>query len=116
MISIPRERVFRVTDKAMRPASSERRCFYCQEPVGGTHKNDCVLVKRRVTIRMVVEYDVTVPAAWDADQIECHRNEGSWCADNAIQELEEAFRGSCMCSAATFAYVKEAGEPFLDEE
>ena len=61
---------FMVTEKAKRPASKEQQCFYCQQPIGGRHKVDCVLVSKRVKIRMTVEYEIEVPADWDEDLIE----------------------------------------------
>lgn len=108
---------FVVTEKAMRPASDKRRCFYCQQEIGAEHKDDCVLINRKVRIRMTVEYDIEVPAHWDANQIEFHRNEGSWCADNALKELEDAFgENGCMCGAAKFEFVGETdGVKYLDE-
>lgn len=110
---------FVVTEKAMRPASPLRQCFYCNQAVGAVHKNDCVLINRKVRVRMTVEYDIEVPAFWDADRIEFHRNEGSWCADNALPELEAFFTGGdhpCMCDATRFEYLGEApGEPYLNE-
>lgn len=107
-----------VTEKSMRPASGKRRCFYCHEPIGGQHRPDCVLVKKRVRIRMTVEYDVEVPNHWDKHKIEFHRNDGSWCADNAITELEAVAataREGCLCGCTHFEYLGHDSEPFLSE-
>lgn len=108
---------FIVTEKAIRPARPNGACFYCHQAVGQRHESDCVLVSKKVKIRMTVEYTVQEPASWDAHQIEFHRNEGSWCASNAIDELTrfEEEKGDCLCSYATFKYIEDVGEPYLKE-
>lgn len=108
---------FIVTPEAARPAGLPDRCFYCDRPVGDTHdEGECVLVKRKVRIRMTVEYDINVPAHWDKGRIEFHRNDGTWCADNALDELAaEASREGCLCPHTRFEYVREVCEPFLEE-
>jgi hypothetical protein len=67
---------------------------------------------RTVIVRMTVEYPVEVPADWDSHMIEFHRNDSSWCASNALNELEELYGcenfDSCMCNGSTkFEYVRE---------
>lgn len=107
---------FVVTESAMRPASKDRQCFYCQQPIGAHHKDDCVLVKKTVRVRMVVEYDIEVPAFWDSDLVESHRNEGSWCADNAIEELQKIQEiDGCLCHRTHFEHVSDAGGIYLEE-
>lgn len=109
---------FTVTGKAMRLASSNCECFYCRQPIGAKHKPSCVLVKKRVKVRMAVEYEIEVPASWGKDQIEFQRNEGSWCSNNALDELDRAFGkddGPCMCGATTFEYIGGDSAPYVDE-
>lgn len=108
---------FIVTPAAARPAGRPDRCFYCHRPVGDTHDEDkCALVKRKVRVRMTVEYDIDAPVHWDQAQIEFHRNDGSWCADNALDELAaQSERAGCLCPHTRFEYVREMGEPFLRE-
>lgn len=110
-------RQFIVTDKARRPAIDRPVCFYCLRPVGSPHKGDCVLIKKKVLIRMTVEYEISVPASDYKGEIEFHRNESSWCADNAFDELE-ALRDKhgCLCHVAKFTCLRDTGEPYLDEE
>jgi hypothetical protein len=136
------EGTFTVTSRAMRPACNEHRCFYCRVPIGADHKSDCVLISRRVVVRLESEgfdvsheYEIVVPAAWTAEDIEFHRNDSSWCADNALDELpsdvvaklgrthdeddEDATR-DCLCGAVSFVYVGEVegerGAAWLDEK
>lgn len=107
---------FEVTGKAMRPASPKRQCFYCGQPIGGIHNGDCVLIEKKVRVRMIVEYEISVPADWSKNQIEFHRNESRWCADNAISELENlAEKNGCICDFTTFEYIDDSGEEYLDE-
>lgn len=98
-----------VEEHGIRPAGHPNHCFYCQEPKGGEHDVECVIRERTVVIRMVVEYVIDVPEHWTPKDIEFHRNDGSWCADNALEELAE-LRGEdgCICSLARFEYVREA--------
>lgn len=105
-----------VTPLSMRPASKEERCFYCLQDIGSNHKEDCVLLKKRVKIRMIVEYEVSVPNHWDKDMIEFHRNDAIWCADNALDELQEAAEiNGCLCGIAKFEYVEDTSGEFLKE-
>lgn len=107
---------FKVTKKAMRPASPERQCFYCQQPIWSDHKDDCVLINKKVKVRMIVEYEVEVPASWGKEDIEFHRNEGTWCTDNALIELDELDNEKgCLCGITKFEYIGEESDPFLDE-
>lgn len=113
---------FLVTPAAMRPGSSEERCFYCHQPIGAFHGPKCVLVKKRTTVRMTVEYEVEVPAHWDQHMVEFHRNDGTWCASNAVEELrvlveklEEDGGGGCLCNQTHFHYLGGDSEPFLCE-
>lgn len=113
-------RTFIVTADAQRPASMDGRCFYCRSEIGDAHDPTCVLLVRSIRIRMTVEYEIDVPASWDAEMIEFHRNAGTWCANNAIDELRDRFEpddieSPCMCGAATFAYAGGDGPVRLRE-
>lgn len=106
---------FEVTEAAMRPASTERRCFDCHQQVGGVHAKGCVFVVKTAKVRVVVEYEVEVPADWDADMIEFHRNESSWCAGDTLAELAQINDG-CLCGRARFKCIDAGGEPRLREK
>ncbi len=109
---------FIVTKAAERPAELDSgKCFYCQRKVGERHAEDCVLIKKEVRIKLTLEYDVTVPASWGKETVEFHRNEGTWCADNLLDELTELTEhGFCLCGRAHFSYVKDRTKPSLEEE
>lgn len=107
---------FIVTPKAKRPISDKDECFYCHESVGQPHKEDCVLISKKVRVKMVVVYEVEVPSSWTKDDIEFHRNLSSWCANNAIEELSKCFVADdkeCMCNSAEFEYIEDTSEPYL---
>lgn len=108
--------MFKVTKDAMRPASDQPQCFYCQRAIGNDHQSDCVLISKTVKVRAIIEYDVRVPSDWDKAQVEFHRNDGSWCADNMIGELEEAVEANhCLCGIVRFEMIKDSDEYFLHE-
>lgn len=97
-------------DDGIRPAGNPDECFYCQQKVGTPHKETCVCVNKKVKIRAIVEYEVEVPFCWDKEDIEFHRNEGSWCASNLIDELSnidhEGEDDICLCGIAKFEFVE----------
>jgi len=106
---------FKVTEKAMRPASNKKECFYCNSKIGRFHEDDCVLVKKKVKVVATIEYEIEVPADWTEDNVHFHRNEGSWCTDNMIGELEELSKDECLCFKVMFECEDSNGEPFLGE-
>lgn len=111
------EMTFTVTEEAMRPGLPMTVCFYCKKPVGSKHKNDCVLVSKRMKMRAVVDFTMVVPASWDKGQIEFHCNESSWCANNVLDDMQKhADRFGCLCSCATITALSPVSEPFLDEK
>ncbi len=107
---------FIVTDKAMQRDPSRPECFYCRQPIGSEHKSDCVFISRKVKVRVTIEYDIEVPATWDVEMIEFHRNDASWCSNNIIPELDRLKDGDeCLCHRTTTEYLGESSEPFLAE-
>ena len=102
-----------VTKKAERPRfPNSGECFYCQQKIGQLHKDDCVLIKKKVKVRMIVDYEIEVPAHWDKRQIEFHRNQGSWCFSNALDELAEY---ECICDFTKFELLEDSNIYCLDE-
>jgi predicted nucleic acid-binding Zn-ribbon protein len=91
------------------------KCPYCGVKLGKEHSEGCVCRKRTVVIKATFEYAVEVPEFWDKSEIEFSRNDGSWCVDNALDELKRvAEHQGCLCHLAKFEYVREATE--ADEE
>lgn len=85
-------------DDGIRPAGKPDECFYCKQKVGQPHKPDCVCVEKTVRLKYTFEVEVQVPHGWTPESINFHRNESSWCADNALSELEAyAHKNGCLC-------------------
>lgn len=103
-----------VNENATRPAGRNDECFYCQRKLGEEHKEDCVIRKRTIVLKYSFEVVVEIPEDWDQHQIEFHRNESSWCANNAIQDLKKRKENVCYCNGFTCEYLREADEN--DEE
>lgn len=97
-----------VEQEGIRPAGAQDKCFYCNQLLGTLHKDECVIRERTIVIRMTVEYVITIPESWTPEQIENHRNHGSWCAINAIAELDRISEHNCLCEDSRFEYVREA--------
>lgn len=88
-------------DHGIRPAGRPDACFYCKSKVGEPHGPECVVIVKRVRVRYSFELEIDVPHYWGKEQLEFHRNESSWCASNALGELEKAFPedGECPCGS-----------------
>jgi hypothetical protein len=96
-------------------------CFYCHQPLGEPHK-DCVFVNKNVTYDVFVEgkkvgtFARPDPAHWTEWDCNFHKNESSWCSDNALDVIvwtdEEARKrveavcsnNTCSCSLLEFRY------------
>jgi hypothetical protein len=67
-----------------------------------------------VVLRYTYEVVVVVPEDWGETQINFHRNESSWCADNSINDLQDRNDQHCWCPDMQSIYLREATEE--DEE
>jgi hypothetical protein len=110
-------------DDGIRPAGEPDQCFYCRSRVGQPHGPDCVCVNKLVEYavhahgRRVGTYLRHDPAFWTPHDCESHKNESSWCACNALDEIDwtdEAVRldaaaltgdESCACPLLEFRFV-----------
>lgn len=98
-----------VEDFGIRPAGPSDKCFYCGELKGAVHKEGCVIRSRTVLVKATIEYLIEIPEDWDTDQIEFHRNEGNWCSNNLINELQSLEdKGVDFCNHSYFEFVREA--------
>lgn len=85
-------------DDGIRPAGKSDVCFYCNQKVGEPHGRDCVVVTKTVKLRYSFKIEVDVPHFWEKSDIEFHRNEGTWCADNALSDISDfAKKHGCLC-------------------
>ena len=97
----------KVMEDSIRPAGEPDKCFYCGEPLGGNHKENCVMVQRDIVIEATFRIVVSVPAFWDKDLIEFHFNESSYCADNLIDVLKDNAKERCLCDRTEVVYLGE---------
>ncbi len=101
------------TENGPRPAGKSDECFYCGEKVGAVHSDHCIIPRRFVVIREIIERVVSVPKSWEPYDIDFQRNDGSWCADNIVDELrtlvDAAPDNTCsLCPMYEAEYVREA--------
>lgn len=121
-------------DQGEAPAGKPDECFYCRIKRGQYHKPTCVLIKNVVKYTVdfakvrLGTFSTSEPIRWDTDMCEFHKNESSWCKDNALDNLvlddndsaryamlqiekmiDEHF--SCACSLLTFNYLSASHWP-----
>jgi hypothetical protein len=107
-------------DDGIRPAGEPDRCLYCGARIGEPHGRDCVVVTKLVRYAVLMDgqkvgvYRRYDPHSWDTQQMEFHKNEGSWCTDNAIEDgiewvspeargrVEAAMGDHCACNVLKF--------------
>jgi hypothetical protein len=93
-------------DDGIRPAGPQDACFYCDRKIGEEHTRDCSTILKIVRLRYIYEVDVEVPYQWTRENIEFHRNMGTWCSDNSLDELEaEKVKAGCLCSRHTAEFM-----------
>jgi hypothetical protein len=103
-----------------RPARMDGTCFYCREPIGGTHKPGCVCRTRSVVLEYRIQVCRGVPEDSPKSSVLFHQNEGTWCANNILDELRELVgddenpTGRCLCTNTNVVFLREATE--LDEK
>lgn len=54
--------------------------------------------QKTVTVRITIDLPMRFPKEWSNEHIEFHLNEGSWCANNIIGEIESySEEHGCIC-------------------
>lgn len=103
-----------VGDHGIRPAGPQDRCFYCHQPKGAVHLDECVIRTRTVVVRFTVELVIDEPESFTEKDINFQFNESSWCADNLADMLADNVKRTgdadfgCLCEVVSAAYVREA--------
>lgn len=119
-------------DDGIRPAGDASRCFYCNREVGEPHGRECVTVlsKTRYGVYLDGERVGTWrredPFFWTEQDRASHKNESSWCADNAMDtvdwvsdeamgRVDAATEDRCACGVVEFRVdaIEDAG-PFVE--
>jgi hypothetical protein len=120
-------------DDGIRPGGRPDQCLYCRQRVGQYHGWQCVIVKKRVELRVRAAFtggvvfglwQLDLPHGWDAEAIEFYQNDSSWCASNFLREQELGTvtwevgqdpwpalvglhdAGDCLCSRLAFEFVR----------
>lgn len=96
-----------VTTADLCPAGQPDKCCWCPSKIGEPHDAKCVIPQKLVTVRVTVEMEIDVPRWWDKRQVEFHRNDGSWCASNWIDELVELDNSGCICDITKFEVIED---------
>lgn len=97
-------------DDGIRPAGKPDQCFYCNRKVGELHDISCVTVLKIVKVKYTYEIDLRVPHHWRKQDFEFHRNESGWCAENAIDDIEEHLHKAghnCACYVFHAEYIED---------
>jgi len=99
-----------VGDYGIRPLGDPNHCFYCGQRIGENHKEGCAIREKTVVLDCTIRIVMDVPEFWDVDQIEFHYNDGSWCADNLLNFIQNrnSNTGRCLCDCTTVKYVRDA--------
>lgn len=86
-------------DDGIRPAGSPNKCFYCNQETGQPHKEECVILNKKIKVKYTFELEIEVPWHWTEKDVKFHREMGTWCADNAIEEMEKYTKKDekCLC-------------------
>lgn len=81
-------------DDGIRPDGNQNECFYCRSNVGNRHRKDCVTLLKMTRYkvmyedRVVGEFVTSDPWSWSNYDCEFHKNDSSWCADNALDLID----------------------------
>lgn len=107
-----KKHTFIVRPQDERPARPDGTCFYCREPIGELHKEDCVCRSKTCVVDFNIRMVVSVPELWDAEQINFHYNESSWCADSLLNLIEGRRKqvSACLCNITSAEFVRDATE------
>jgi len=100
---------WKVTNDAVAPAGKPDECFCCNKKLGDEHKPDCVIRERTVVIDITFRMVRATPEDWDKEQIEFQLNNGRFCMDNILDELNDlSERLGCLCGVSEAELIREA--------
>lgn len=94
-------------DDGIRPNGSPDQCIYCQQKIGQPHRRDCVTISKIARVRYAFEIEVEIPHRWGKEEFEFHRNESSWCADNAFDDIEGHMGDDCTCECFRAEFIED---------
>ena len=86
--------------------STPASCFYCKASDGQPHERRCVIVNKKILVKYEFTLGIAVPYGWAPEMVEFCRNDGAWCADNAIEEILATVEDDgCLCSIFNCTYI-----------
>ena len=116
-------------------SNTNGQCFYCRGTLGNAHDDNCVTLVRLntyvATLKgfIIAKWQHKDPAFWDVGSCEFHKNDGSWCTDNALDNgewlsgedlFEKAHdtlgENECGCGLFEFKLIKMGDKVSLCEE
>lgn len=97
-----------VEEYGIRPAGPPDHCFYCGEPLGHTHDEECVIRSRTVVVKVSAEVVITVPEFFTREQVDkaYERNRMVVGLDYLIEQLRE--RREYVLATVSIGYMREA--------
>jgi hypothetical protein len=128
MIATINDFVVLADDYGIRPAGAPDERFYCHRKVGQLHRRKCYAIVKNVTYDVLANgvkvgtFTHEEPSFWDAEACESHKNESSWCSDNALHAIawldtrearqaeatvEALSDEDCSCGMFEFVFARE---------
>lgn len=113
-------------DPGIRPAGKQDECFYCNNKIGKPHGSECVMVAKRILMRIVStngsitgSWEFASPYSFSPEMNEFMKNDGTWCANNvldsdeivwdqsdALVRLKSMAKEKCLCDELCFEFVR----------
>lgn len=99
----------RIVQPDTRPGG-DKRCFYCEAPVGSPHRESCVCFLKTLVVRLTVDVVISSPVSHEANIVEfAYSGEGSYCSDNIMDDLATAAeRMGCSCGFFEATVLRDA--------
>lgn len=73
-----------------------------------THKKDD---QKHIVVRFSVDLVIEAPAKWTKENADFRFNDGTWCADNLVDMMQETIdrmHGNCLCNFTTAEMLRDA--------
>lgn len=120
-------------DDGIRHAGRPDECLYCRSRIGQPHGAECVMVTKRIEMRVTATmptgetvvglWQLDEPFSWTRENSEFHKNESTWCANNMLDDLGDVVwdagaadpsawlksqdeSDECLCRALEFKFVR----------
>lgn len=97
-----------VGEHGIRPAGPPDHCFYCGEPLGHTHDEECVIRSRTIVVKASAEIVISVPECFTQEQIDraYSHSQMIFSLEHLLKQLRE--RQDFILAQVKMSYVREA--------